>query len=250
MARRAASRPQPGRWRRLGRTLLLGAAAFTASGLVLRGGAWALDPATLPVETVKVTGQLAHVDREALKSAIEPFAAAGFLRVDMAGLREAVEALPEVHRAAVRRTWPATLVVAVEEQRAAAVWAAGGLVNQSAERFGPAPGYQTEGLPVLDGPDGSVKDVAMRYVEISGMLRALGVRVTYLSMSARHAWQLRLDNGLHLKLGRRNTDRRLLRFVRTYAEALAPRLQQIESVDLRYTNGFAVQWKNNGAPTA
>ena len=67
-------------------------------------------------------------------------------------------------------------------------------------------------------------------------------------MNERRAWSLRLANGLQLGLGRNDIHLRLLRFVRVYAEVLKPRLEAIDSVDLRYTNGFAVRWHDGLAP--
>jgi len=56
-----------------------------------------------------------------------------------------------------------------------------------------------------------------------------------------------LDNGMALMLGRQEkSHERLLRFVRSYNRVLAARAEQIEQVDLRYTNGFAVRWKPAG----
>lgn len=59
-----------------------------------------------------------------------------------------------------------------------------------------------------------------------------------------------MANGLQLGLGRKETHLRLMRFVRVYAEVLKPRIEAIDSVDLRYTNGFAVRWHHGYAPAA
>ena len=58
-------------------------------------------------------------------------------------------------------------------------------------------------------------------------------------LSARHAWQLRLANGLHLVLGRDAdlAEARLRRFVEVYPGAKSKN----EYVDLRYPNGFALR---------
>jgi cell division protein FtsQ len=61
---------------------------------------------------------------------------------------------------------------------------------------------------------------------------------------------MRLDNGLQLGLGRQHTARRLLRFVRVYPRALEPRLEAIDSIDLRYTNGLAVRWRDGFEPSS
>ncbi len=252
MARRQAATREESSGRLRGWLVAVGKGAIGAVLLIgaVAGGRWLGEPSTLPVETVRVRGDLAHLDRDELKRVVIPFAQSGFLRLDMAGLRTAVEELSWVYRATVRRTWPATLVIAVEEQRPVAIWEEGGFVNQHGELFRSDGHGPLHGLPVLNGPPGSSRELAQHYREVQGMLAALGVRPARLRVTPRRAWTVTLDNGLELNLGRRNMERRLLRFVRTYGKAIAPRLADIEAVDLRYTNGFAVRWKPGTAPTA
>ncbi|WP_303901767.1 cell division protein FtsQ/DivIB [Thiohalomonas denitrificans] len=207
-------------------------------------GRWLMQSSTLPVASVHIRGTFVHVDREELRQVLEPFVNAGFLGLDMNGIRRSVEELAWVRQASVRRIWPAALAVSIEEQRAAAVWAEGGLINERGERFIPEKHAMADGeLPVLAGPEGTERKVMTRLREMQDMLVALGASITHLEMDARRAWRLQLNSGLALLLGRREITDRLLRFVRTYDVAIAPRLETIENVDLRYTNGFAVQWK-------
>ena len=47
-----------------------------------------------------------------------------------------------------------------------------------------------------------------------------------------------------IRLGRRDIDERLYRFFDVVAPALANELKRVAYVDLRYTNGFAVGWRD------
>ncbi|SCZ50413.1 cell division protein FtsQ/DivIB [Thiohalomonas denitrificans] len=231
------------RWlKRAGQSLAL----VAGIAVIATAGRWLTQPSTLPVGSVHIRGTFVHVDREELRQAVEPFVKAGFLGLDMNGIRRSVEELAWVRQASVRRSWPAALAVSIEEQRAAAVWAPGGLINERGERFVPGEQGLADGeLPVLSGPEGSEGKVMARFRGMKGKLAALGASITHLEMDARRAWRMQLNSGLTLRLGRREIDDRLLRFVRTYDGAIAPHLETIEYVDLRYTNGFAVQWKKS-----
>jgi cell division protein FtsQ len=61
-------------------------------------------------------------------------------------------------------------------------------------------------------------------------------------LSERFAWQVQLNNGIKLNLGRQEFINRLQRFINLY-----PLLQQderdINYVDLRYDTGMAVGWQ-------
>jgi cell division protein FtsQ len=209
-----------------------------------------LDPAQFPLHTVRIESALKHVAQQMIRETVASYVQAGFLGVDVDAVRDALEALPWVQSASVRRAWPDKLVVRVTEQQALARWGSDALVNLRGELFQPPVDESWERLPLLRGPGETNRMVAEQYVAMQGMLTPLGLMITHMSLNERRALSLRLDNGLQLGLGRQDTDLRLLRFVRVFPQVLLPRLAEIESVDLRYTNGFAVRWRDGHGPAA
>jgi cell division protein FtsQ len=53
-----------------------------------------------------------------------------------------------------------------------------------------------------------------------------------------------------VRLGRRDVDERTERFIHTASQVIAHRLTEISYVDMRYSNGFAIGWRNPGPPSA
>ncbi len=208
------------------------------------------DPAVLPVNAIRIESPLVHVKPEQLREVVAQQVTPGFLQVDVEQIRTDLEAMPWVRRASVRRGWPDRLLVQVEEQQPLARWSGGGLVNAEGELFKPHSGEDWQALPLLRGPEGTEQTMAKALHEMQGILTPLGLAVSHLTMNERRSWDLRLENGLRLGLGKSDAKVRLLRFVRVYAEVLMPRLDAIDSVDLRYTNGFAVRWRDGHAPAA
>jgi cell division protein FtsQ len=154
----------------------------------------------------------------------------------------------------VRRIWPDGIVLALEEHRAAARWTPQDgeprLVNTRGEVF---PASSREALPVFTGPEGSASRVLARYEEFSERLGAIGRKPVAVHLSAREAWQIRLDDGVVLELGRDQArhplTERLDRFTGHYAAASAAargRLHSVGVVDMRYPNGFALRPKAAG----
>ncbi len=222
--------------------------------VLVGGGAWGtqqlLDPQQFPLRTVRIESPLTHVPQTMISETVRPYVEAGFIGVDVDAVRDGLEALPWIQSASVRRAWPDKLVVRVTEQQALARWGQESLINMRGELFTPQRDEGWERLPLLRGPHDTNRMVAEQYVAMQGMLQPLGLTITHLSLNERRALSMRLDNGLKLGLGRQDTDLRLLRFVRVYPQVLAPRLATIDSIDLRYTNGFSVRWRDGHGPAA
>ncbi len=100
------------------------------------------------------------------------------------------------------------------------------------------------GLPELNGPDGLEATLTASYYEMGKALAADGLTITHLIQDQRRSWHVGLDNGIELRLGHDDAYAHLLRFVRLYPRVLATRASEIATVDLRYTNGFAVAWNH------
>ncbi len=216
--------------------------------VLVGGGAYLHQADTLPVKHVSVEGDMRHVDRDQLVSAVSPFVRGSFLDVDVASIRAAGEALPWIKQIQVRRVWPDTLHLVVEEHKAVARWNEDGLVNNTGGVFRPEADAIPTGLVQMNGPEGTTELMARRLVEIQQKVGGLGLRVTAISMDKRRAWQVDFREGLHLKLGRAEGDLRLQRFIDVYGNGLNSFREQIKEIDMRYTNGLAVVWKDGQQP--
>jgi cell division protein FtsQ len=214
-------------------------AGIGALGACLGAVHWLLLPERFPVREVAVKGELRRITTAQIEAAL-PRAAGNFFAADLAELRAGVERLPWVRRVAVRRVWPNGLEVSVEEHVALARWADDALVNTYGERF---LGKSDQALPAFVAPAGTEAEVARRYLRFAAIVAPLGSALERVVLTPRHAWQLRLANGLHLMLGRDAdaAEVRLRRFVEIYAEMRQKTALRHEYVDLRYPNGFALR---------
>jgi cell division protein FtsQ len=174
----------------------------------------------------------------------------GLVSVDLAAVRRAVEQLPWVDSATVERQWPRALNIRVTEQVAAARWGANGLLNTRGELFISEARHIPPELPRLSGPQGTENEVARRYLAAQGQLIEAGMRLTAVRLDARGAWEFDLDNGITVRLGRRQIDERFARFVAAGVGQIAAHASDIGYVDMRYTNGFAIGWRQGGQRVA
>jgi cell division protein FtsQ len=197
-----------------------------------------------PVRNLVVEGTFQRVTAIQVEAAVADGLDAGFMTVDLGALRARVQELDWVDRVNVSRRWPDTLIVRVTEHQAAARWGANGLLNVRGELFTERSQHSFAELPSLVGPPGTERDVARRYLAVRGKLAEAGLALESLELDERGAWRLVLGGGQEVRLGRRDIDERLYRFFDVVAPALAADLTRVDYVDLRYTNGFAVGWRD------
>ncbi len=217
---------------------------------VLAGSAVAAAPNVLddvldrPVGRLVIESTFQRVTPIQVEATIAPALDAGFWSLDLDALRARLEALAWVDSAELRRAWPDTLIVRITEHRAAARWRDEGLLNVRGELFAERPEHGFPELPRLHGPDGSEREVARVYLELRERLIDAHLTIDTLYLDDRGSWRLVLATGQEVRFGRRDLDDRIDRFFDVAAPALASDLHRVQYVDLRYTNGFAVGWRD------
>lgn len=195
-----------------------------------------------PVRQVSVKGDFRYLQQDEVKRAVAPFIHNDYLTIPLLELRESLEALSWVYRAAVKRDWPDGLVIAVEEQTPIAWWGEQMLINNKGTLFSPGGAEIMEILPLLHGPEGSQREVMERYIDFGQLLDNRDMAVQSLRLSARGGWSTALKSGVELVFGRDQVVQKLRRFLAMYDHALNQYLPDIQRIDLRYQNGLAVQW--------
>ncbi len=190
-----------------------------------------------PLREVVLSGPVRHTSQEQVSSLVREQLRGNFFTVDLEQTRRAFERLPWVRHASLRRRWPDRLEVELEEHVALARWHDDALVNSQGELFRAA---AASALPLFLGPVGTQAEMARRHGEFLTLLAPLHRVPAELRLSDRGAWEMKLDDGYVLALGRQEMAPRLARFVAVFAATLARLPPGSYRVDLRYPNGFAV----------
>ena len=226
-------------WKRWG-SAAAALAGVAAVALVLRSS---LDQ---PIQTVAVAGRLQRVSPLEVEKAVKVVSRGqGLIAVDLNLVSRAVRRIPWVDSVTVGRSWPRGLSVYVVEQVPVARWGDVGLLNTRGEVFVNDPQHVPAELPELLGPPGSQVVVTQRYLAAQGRLIEAGMRLSRVRLDPRGAWEFSLDNGVVVRLGRRQVDERFDRFMAAASRIVGTRAQDIAYVDLRYANGFAVGWRSD-----
>ena len=199
-----------------------------------------------PLRTLRVTDGLERVDSARLREVLVPHASAGFFAIRLDRAQAEVAKLPWVERAEVRKLWPDVLEVRIVEHRPFARWGEDRLLSEQGRLF-PVEGIEVpEGLPLLHGPDARVPDVVALYNQSREMFAPGGFVVAQLELDRRDSWSLSLANGIDVTVGSQEARLRLQRFARVLPQLLANSDAALLRADLRYTNGFALEWAKPG----
>ena len=190
------------------------------------------------IQGIEVRGETQHITREQVQAVLDRELRGNFFTVDLLQAGGAFRKLPWVRQVSVHRVWPDRIEFIVEEHRPIARWDSTALVSSQGEVFEAA---INSTLPVFYAPRDEAPVVVARYREFDALLSQIGRRVVQIRVSARRAWQLKLDDGMVIELGRDAIQPRLAGFVEAYGRSIAGLQAAPAYVDLRYPNGFAVR---------
>lgn len=204
---------------------------------------WMKEHLNKPIAIVKVEGNFQHLTQQEVETVLEPYVTTDFLTVDLDQIQKTVHALPWVSNVTVRRVWPDGIAIKIKEEMAIARWGDNQLLDEEGRVFSSSQlNEEALMLPVLKGPEGYEQSVMKQYQHIGQLLRPLNRRVTHVTLAERGAWELQLDDGMKIMLGRDHLMEKIQRFIRLYEMELVQSTTPILAVDVRYNNGIAVQW--------
>ncbi|MDO9435132.1 cell division protein FtsQ/DivIB [Hydrogenophaga sp.] len=221
--------------------VLLGLGLFTT---------WLVRHPIWSVRAIAVQGDVSHQSavtfRAQLSQQMKTRLTSSFLTVDLQQVRQLFESVPWVRSAVVQREFPNRLRVTLEEHQAVAWWGQSGsgqLVNKLGEVFDASPD-DSDGLPELAGPREKSAEVWSLYQLLGGELARLDLGLERLELTERGTWRAELDSGARVELGRGTPDElleRTRRFTGTLSQLTERYAGAVQSVDLRYPNGYALR---------
>ncbi len=215
-------------------------------------------PVILPVEEIHVLGEFKFLNADDIKAKVKANIVGGYFTVDMNLIREVLVQEPWIKTVTLRRQWPASLNVSVEERTPIAYWNKDAYLSESGEVFTPASIDPELNLPILNGPQGRHTSVWQFMNVLYQEMARLNYQVVRLDLDQRRAWQLVIesttinrastavenDEGsnlqtvdsakqtINVRLGRFDTEKRLQRFVRILPSLINEQRNREEATEI------------------
>ena len=237
----------------IGRVMVIGVFAFVALFLVQLTLDHFRNPSRFPIRSVVVEGVYQFADKGQMRDRVMTQSSLGFFNLDIEDIQRNVEELPWVKNAYVRRVWPESITVHVEEHKPVARWGDRSLVTESFKLFTPPqlnsatePRLQelVESLPLLYSPERRHVSLLKLLNETRSMLDQVEAPLEGLVEDERRSLTLHLKNDVKVVIGHREVQKRIKRFSEIFRPYVAPVYDDIAKVDMRYTNGFAMARKS------
>jgi cell division protein FtsQ len=212
---------------------------FVVALLVLSG--WGLQQVRWgwPVDQVEIEGEFRYWQAEDLAKELLWVKEQNFFSLDVRQVKYELEQLALIKRVQVKKVWPKTLVVKFKEDIPVAVWNQQALLNPKGEELILPSSFDADGLPRLSGPEQKTEQVMRQFQRFQSRLTSVDASIASLTMNAVGSWQVELENGWTIRLGRQQLEQRLERLMELLK--ILPQ-EKVAVVDLRYGKGAAIQW--------
>ena len=196
----------------------------------------------IQIRQVQLLGHLRYLDAENLTENLSIKFNINYLDTILTEVVSEVESHPWISAASARRIWPDTLLIEIVEQRPVAVYNDTQYLGLSGDLFEP-PELVDEPMPRLYGALSETTQVYSHYSVFSDRLADFA-KVTAVSRGHDLGWEIELDQGFTLKLGRVDILGRLARARDILIRLDKDRLRKLREVDARYDNGIALAWRS------
>lgn len=208
--------------------------------------AYTTSSTTFPISRVVISGKLKYITQEEIATTVGKLAGGkNLVSYDISLLHNALVQMPWVSKVSVKKKMPDTIEVSLVEHFPSARWKSSGFYDAHTNSvFYPDMRNLNLALVTLSAPHdslaGELYTHAYKFIELSSKSPYI---IKEVHLDAARGYRVLIDGDVWLILGRESSPNlplmRLQRFILAFSQTKL-KLSDVEYVDLRYDNGFAV----------
>jgi cell division protein FtsQ len=205
---------------------------------------------TFPIRSISVEMAANPLLSEILLDKIGLWRQGHLLKVHLSDIYQDIIQFPWVKAAQIWRVWPDQLKIKIEPHQLQAKWRAESsdavfrAVTVDGVLLPLDKNIMPEDLPILEGPVDRISEIRQCYQQLNDLFKDAACTVKALRLVGDSYWEIRLDNGIAIILGKEGVNEQVVRLIRVLKHQLKPLVNRLVSVDLRYPTGLAVGWKH------
>jgi len=195
-----------------------------------------------PIANITVKGEFNHVSKELLTHTVRTMMGGSFIGENISRIKVSLESIPWIDGVDLSRRWPDQLEIIVREQIPIARWGNSGFVNVRGEIIFVENDNGLLNLSTLMGEKQDSDVIMQQYSVLANTLQPYNLFISRLEKNKRGVWKLALSNHWEIVIGRVDMHKKIQRFTSLLQSKTLDAGMPIVSIDLRYTNGVAVNW--------
>lgn len=225
--------------------IVLGAVAFVFFGVSGHDKVESDAPtdAFYPIKEYRLISPIQQLNQADIDAVVKLYLGYSFWQLPLSRLQSELTRLDWVYSAEVRRVWPDTLLIRVEEQKPVVRWKEHGLLNRQGDLFYPANMNAFDNLVVLEGSELRTRQLLKILDELQQSLKVNDWVIRHLSEQADGVWRIETSQGLVVWLDPIDWQHKVKRWLAAYEQVVNDSRKVAHEIDLRYSNGFVIKQK-------
>ncbi|MDH5433480.1 MAG: FtsQ-type POTRA domain-containing protein [Gammaproteobacteria bacterium] len=200
-----------------------------------------------PVKKIVIAGDLKYLSSETVVKKIEEMKPKGMLVLDIDKVRETVKTMDWVLDASIRKQWPDSIYIEIVEDKPIAMINGHILTDKGSQFETSEKSIFIKGLPTFTVSDKSSQDVSSEQIKeyewFKNRFRLIDKQLEKVIIDEIDQWQLDFSDGVKVFVGGKEKMQRVERLIGSYYSI--DNRNSIKKIDLRYHNGFAVNWQQD-----
>lgn len=196
-----------------------------------------------PITQYRIVSVIKELNQADIDEVVKPYLGQSFWQIPLAQLQSELTRLDWVFKSEVRRVWPDTLLIRVQEQKPVVRWKAHGLLNSQGDLFYPKNIEPFENLVILQGSELRTRDLLKTLEQLQQALSVNGWVIRQLNEQPDGVWSIETAQGLVLWLDPQDWQHKIKRWLVAYEQVSKETRNVAQEIDLRYSNGFVVKQK-------
>ncbi len=193
-----------------------------------------------PVRQVLLEGKFQHSNPEQLQTVLNFAAESGLLTVDLLQLQSDLQEFPWINAVDIERVWPDSLRVLVTEKNPYLRLGNDKIVSVEGVVFSPESSNKFSNLPLLNINQSFTPELFEAYREIEYLLAQNGYELKQFNIDKQGEWSLELTDSISIAIGRTSPLSIFKRFIGILPNLGKDPAKKLNTIDLRYENGFAI----------
>lgn len=225
-------------------SIILGIILFFLSSL---GGLLFLkkDSSFHPITEYHLLSSIKEINQSEVDEVMKGYLGYSFWKVDLNKIRSELIKLDWIYTAKVKRQWPGSLLISIQEQKPVVLWGESALLNRFGDVFYPKDIQLFQHLVTLHGSQQNSRELLEKLSKLQEQFLVLNWNIKRLTEQVDGVWKIEFVQAPTVLLGQKYWKDKLNRFIVVYPLMSSEIRKTAQQIDLRYSNGLVIKKKSN-----